>query len=57
MILVSHREARITLVSRTAEGWADRDIAAGELLGFELQGRSVSLDVNQVYAGIRLDPA
>ena len=55
VIFVSHREPRITLVSRTAEGWTTQDFVPGERL--VLQEVPVTLDVDRVYAGIQLDPA
>lgn len=55
VLLVSHREPRITLVSRTAEGWRTRDFVSGERI--VLQPLSITLDVERVYAGIQLDPA
>lgn len=55
VLFVSHREPKLTLVSRTAEGWTTRDFVSGERL--LLRELSVTLEVDRVYAGIQLDPA
>jgi len=55
VLFVSHRERRLTLVSRGPSGWTSQDFFGGEQV--VLTGPVVSLTVDQVYAGITLDPA
>lgn len=55
VLFVSHREARITVVSRTASGWSERDVRVGEVV--ELPDPRVTFPVDAIYAGVALDPA
>ncbi|MEZ4221796.1 MAG: Uma2 family endonuclease [Polyangiaceae bacterium] len=55
VLLISHRRAQITLVARTAEGWAQTEHRSGERV--ELSAPELSLDVDELYAGIRLEDA
>jgi Uma2 family endonuclease len=55
VIFVSHRERRLTLVSRSPSGWTTHDFVSGQRV--VLTEPAVSLAVDEVYAGIALDPA
>lgn len=55
VLFVSHREPRVSLVLRTANGWTTRDFGPGEVLA--LTDPQLTLAVDDVYAGITLDPA
>ncbi|MEW5741142.1 MAG: Uma2 family endonuclease [Myxococcota bacterium] len=48
IVLVSHREARITVVERSADGWRHTDYVAGERA--LLSARGAGLTVDDVYA-------
>jgi Uma2 family endonuclease len=51
VLLVSHREHRITLVERTATGWSVSDHRSGEVVALRaLGGGAVELAVDDVYA-------
>ncbi len=54
VLFVSHREARVTLVLRTAQGWTTQDFGSGQRIA--LQDPAVSLEVDRIYSGIQLDP-
>lgn len=50
VLLVSHRRAQVTVVERSAEGWCERELRAGEQVIVEAPQLSVSVD--ELYAGI-----
>lgn len=55
VLLVSHRTRAITVVERSATGWDEREVLAGETV--TLREPSVSLRVDDVYAGVELEAA
>jgi len=56
VLLVSHRRAQVTLVSRAAAGrWEQHEYRAGQQL--VLEAPQLTLDVNDIYAGIELEDA
>ena len=54
VLFVSHRERRLTLVSREGGRWIERDFESGEV---SIPRPEVRFQVADVYAGIDLDPA
>jgi Uma2 family endonuclease len=52
VLLVSHREPRITLVRRTGTGWETTELRSGARV--ELTTPAVSFAVDEVYAGVEL---
>lgn len=55
VLLVSHRQQRVTAVVRKADGWDETEHRAGDRLA--LQNPECSLSVSELYAGIDLTPA
>lgn len=55
VLLLSHRSRTVTVVSREASGWGQRDYRSGELIELELPPLQLSVDA--LYAGLTLDPA
>jgi Uma2 family endonuclease len=55
VLFVSHRAPRVTLVERTDSGWSTRDFGPGERLALTVP--ALTLSVDELYAGITLDPA
>lgn len=55
VLFVSHRTQRVTLVQRTAAGWDERDFRSGE--DVVVAEPSLAFPVDELYAGITLDPA
>jgi Uma2 family endonuclease len=55
VLFVSHRRAEVTVIARTTAGWEQRVYRAGEFLA--LNDPSLSLGVDELYAGIQLDDA
>jgi Uma2 family endonuclease len=55
VIFVSHRRPQVTVVSRTASGWEQREYRSGERL--ELSDPHLTFGVDELYAGIVLDGA
>ena len=53
VVFVSHRERRVTLVSREDGRWEERDFEGGEVV---IRQPEVRFNVADVYAGIDLDP-
>jgi Uma2 family endonuclease len=53
VIFVSHRRPQVTVISRSTTGWEQLEHRAGERV--ELQDPRLSFDVDELYAGIRLD--
>lgn len=53
VLFVSHRSRAITVVQRTAAGWEERNVRAGEQV--ELQVPAVTFAVDELYDGIALD--
>lgn len=53
VLFVSHRERRITAVTRSATGWLEREVRGGERLTMEEPALSISVD--EVYAGVTLE--
>lgn len=53
VLLVSHRERRVTLVERAGTAWEERDFRAGE--NVVVGEPSVGFSVDEVYEGIVLD--
>lgn len=51
--LVSHRRRQVTLVERTADGWAQREFRGGEVVVVPALGLSLSVD--ELYDGIELE--
>lgn len=52
-LFVSHREACVTIVERSAQGWSTREVRSGEVAS--LAEPPVRLAVDELYAGIALD--
>jgi Uma2 family endonuclease len=52
VLLVSHRRPQVTVVERTADGWSERELRAGEQLMVEAP--QLTLAVDELYAGIDL---
>ena len=55
VLFVSHRTRTITCVERTPTGWAEREFRAGEEVS--LEEPDIAFAVDEVYEGIKLDPA
>lgn len=53
VLFVSHRRAQITIVERTASGWSERDVHAGEEV--VLEDPSCRFPLDDIYRGIALD--
>lgn len=53
VLLVSHRMARVTVVERSARGWDERDVRAGESV--ELASPALRFAVDDLYRGVVLD--
>lgn len=53
VIFVSHRSRTITVVTRTAKSWDEREFRAGEFV--QLDTPSLRFAVDDVYAGVTLD--
>lgn len=53
VFIVSHRRAQITVVTRGAGGWEEREYRAG--MEVVLDAPELRLRVDELYAGIRLD--
>lgn len=54
VLIVSHREPRVTVVERAPEGWSERHVGPGELV--TLSQPQVSFAVDELYAGVTLEP-
>ena len=54
VLFVSHRRRSITVVERTAEGWAEREVCGGERV--TMQTPNLAFEVDDVYEGITLEP-
>lgn len=54
VLVISHRERRVTLVSRDGGRWETRDVEHGAVV---VLSPDVQLDVADVYSGIELEPA
>ncbi len=54
VLFVSHRNRTVTLVERSAGGWAERDFRSGEQV--TLVEPAVSFTVDELYAGVELEP-
>ncbi len=52
VLIVSHRQRRVSVIERTSPGWSVRDARAGERV--ELEDPALSLEVDDIYAGIEL---
>jgi Uma2 family endonuclease len=55
VLFVSHRQPRITLISKGESGWNEREIFAGGKVQLKIPDLSFELD--EVYRGVQLDPA
>ncbi len=56
MLIVSHREWRITVVERIEGGrWTERELRDGEMV--TLDAFDAAFPVSAVYDGVALDPA
>lgn len=55
VLFVSHRRRQVTVVERGSAGWDQREYRAGERV--QLSEPTCTLDVNELYARISLDPA
>jgi Uma2 family endonuclease len=53
VLLVSHLRPQVTVVERTADGWRQRELRAGEEV--ELEAPSLAFSVDELYAGIALE--
>ena len=53
MLIVSHRRPQVTIVERTATGWAERECRGGERVA--LSEPSATFELDELYAGIALD--
>lgn len=54
VLFVSHRERRITVVSRGPSGWSERNFRGGERV--QLDDPGVTFLVDELYEGIVLEP-
>lgn len=54
VLLVSHRERRVTVVERREGRWAQRDVGPGEQVS--LVSPEVGFSVDELYGAIALDP-
>jgi Uma2 family endonuclease len=54
VLFISHRERRVTVVERSARGWDEREVRGGEQV--TVTTPSVSIAVDELYAGVNLDP-
>lgn len=55
VLYVSHRRPEVTVVERAPTGWVERVHRPGESV--ELATPTLSLSVDEIYAGVELDPA
>jgi Uma2 family endonuclease len=53
VLLVSHRRPQVTVIARSEAGWEEREYRAG--MQVELEVPQLCLNVDELYAGIRLD--
>jgi Uma2 family endonuclease len=53
VLLVSHRRRQVTVIERSAKGWEQRELRAGEVVAIE--NLALSLSVDELYAGITLE--
>jgi Uma2 family endonuclease len=53
VLLISHRRPQVTVVERTAGGWQEREVRAGEEV--VLKAPSLNFAVDDLYAGIELE--
>jgi Uma2 family endonuclease len=53
VLFVSHRERRVTVVEREAQGWDEREYRGGEEV--RLASPALSFSVDALYAGVTLD--
>jgi Uma2 family endonuclease len=53
VVFVSHRTRSITVVTRTAAGWDERELRAGEVV--TLESPPLAFAVDEVYEGIALE--
>lgn len=53
VVFISHRERRVTLVERRADGWHTTEVAAGETLNI-VEPR-LAMNVDGLYSGVTLD--
>jgi Uma2 family endonuclease len=54
VLFVSHRRPQVTVLTRTAEGWEEREHRLGQRV--DLKHPQLSFSVDELYAGIQLDP-
>ncbi len=55
VLLISHRRQQVTVFVRASDGWIQSEHRAGERV--ELPDPALSFDVDELYAGIRLESA
>jgi len=55
VLIISHRRRQVTVVERSSHGWQQREARAGETVVIE--SLSLSLSVDELYAGVELDPS
>jgi Uma2 family endonuclease len=55
VLIVSHRRPRVTVIARSHQGWEQHEYRAGQ--SATLENPSLSLSVDELYAGITLDDA
>jgi Uma2 family endonuclease len=53
VLFLSHRRPQVTAVTRTAEGWQEREFRAGDLV--QLSEPALTMAVDELYAGIQLE--
>jgi Uma2 family endonuclease len=53
VLFVSHRRRQVTLIERTADGWAQREFRGGEVI--VVPPLELSLSVDELYDGIELE--
>jgi Uma2 family endonuclease len=53
VLLISHRNRRITVVERSAAGWKQREVGAGE--SAIVESLALALSVDELYAGVELE--
>ena len=53
VLIISHREPRVTVVQRSGSGWVERDALAGRRV--VVDDPALSFEVDELYRGVELD--
>lgn len=54
VVLISHRRPQVTLVTRREQGWAEKEVRAGERVDL---GEGIAFDVTELYSVVDLAPS